>query len=694
MKTRFFLSILFTLLFKVASGQEIKPLLDCPNFNKFTTKGFSEELLYYADSIYPRGLIVFNKNRIQELNDFNKITELLRYERESSFRLERETKSFLDDSRYQYFQQYYKEVLVEGGGYSKNIPTDDPCLSVLALGVNIAYDIKLDITPNITENKLKSLLFESFPTDSEEINSQLVISCNMFNNCDYRLNWRVEYVSNGSKISWIDAKTGEILKTIDGNQKMNAPTEVYGIKNLKDSKEGGKTFLRSPDKSIIAYNMSSLSPCPTSTNAFKDNLIPNTTDTEWKTSVASANVYQTFYVTTEAKQIYKELGIDFKKINVGSGCDEENAFSLKGSTTDNAFIVMGASYGVLDMVAHELGHTYLSKFLNNDKNGNKSLHEGIADMLGTYIESKFQKSTDWEMGDDHNKLKNDIGRDLQDPDSEFDCFTKVKDISEEHDRSIPLGHWFYLITEGDKSNNIPALGILPAIKIVLEALNLIGKDADYPDLREKTIYLAGNKYGRCSNELKAITNAWVKIMCDGKKQEDCKFQINSPDIVCEENNKISMCMDDDNLISGLRWYLPSDWTFNGQKNNSNTIENVECVHVTHFPTYQYYPQYFKIEVYSLKLGKWTTKEIKLIDCDGDDPSCNHVSGKPIKENTDDKTPTTFGIYDITGRLVKSGNIEELTDFRINSTNGMMFCIYYDNQGRYIKTEKITIFNQY
>lgn len=304
MKTRLFLSILFTLLFKVAFGQDIKPLSDCPNFNKFTAQGFSEELLYYADSIYPRGLIVFEKNRMQELNDFNKITDLLRYERESSFRLERETKSFLDDTKYQHYQQYYKGVLVEGGGYSKNIPTnDDPCLHALALSANIAYDIDLDVVPNISKEKLTDILSETFGMDSDNINSQLVISCNMFSDCSYKLTWRVEYVSNGSKISWIDAQNGKILKTIDGVSNMNAPTEIYGIRNLQDLKKNDTTFLRSPDNSIIVYDFSGFNTCAKKISDFSESQTKNTTDSIWTTSVASKAIYQSFYVSTIVKNI-------------------------------------------------------------------------------------------------------------------------------------------------------------------------------------------------------------------------------------------------------------------------------------------------------------------------------------------------------------------------------------------------------
>jgi hypothetical protein len=359
MYPRFFLSILFTLLFKVAFGQDLKPLSDCPNFNKFTKKGFNEELLYYADSIYPRGLIIFEKSKMQELNDFNKITELLKYEKETSFTLERETKSFFDDTKYQYYQQYYKGILVDGGGYSKNIPTDtDPCLAVLAFSANIAYDINLDVVPNISESKLKAILSESFGLESDSINSKLVISCNMFNDCSYRLAWRVEYESKGFKISWIDAKTGKILKTIDGDSYIDAPTQIYGKRYLEDSKENNTTFLRSPDKSIIAYDMSKFSSCSIDNSYFTDKLIPKTTDSEWKTSVASEAVYQAFFVTTETKKIYKSIGIDFKKIHVGVGCPEENAKVISPSSMNNAFITIGQannnSFALFDVIGHEL----------------------------------------------------------------------------------------------------------------------------------------------------------------------------------------------------------------------------------------------------------------------------------------------------------------------------------------------------
>ncbi len=140
--------------------------------------------------------------------------------------------------------------------------------------------------------------------------------------------------------------------------------------------------------------------------------------------------------------------------------------------------------------------------------------------------------------------------------------------------------------------------------------------------------------------------------------------------------------------------MPSDWNFIGQQGNSNSIDNVPYVQVIKFPTYKYYPQYLKIEVLSKTTGVWATKEIKLVDCDGDDPPCDGVGGKPSNGNTNDNPPATFSIYDVTGRLVKSGKIDELTDFRIDNINGIMFCVYYDSEGRYIKTVKLATFNLY
>ena len=166
--------------------------------------------------------------------------------------------------------------------------------------------------------------------------------------------------------------------------------------------------------------------------------------------------------------------------------------------------------GTFDIIGHELGHTFLNSFIGSNNFGNASLHEAIGDMLGTYVESVFQDSIDWKIGDD----ANDLIRDLKNP--KFNCFSQVKNSTSEHDRSEPLGHWFYLISEGSKANNIPALGILPALNIVLEALNMLGKDADYADLREKTLSIAEKKFGRCSDQAIAIGKAWA-LICAGDK---------------------------------------------------------------------------------------------------------------------------------------------------------------------------------
>jgi Zn-dependent metalloprotease len=183
-------------------------------------------------------------------------------------------------------------------------------------------------------------------------------------------------------------------------------------------------------------------------------------------------------------------------------------------------------------------------------------------MLGTYIESVVQGGNiDWIIGDDLPTIAQAIGRDLKNP--QYNCFTDANANAhgDEHTRSQPLGHWFYLLSQGGSNNGvlIPALGIKKALQIVLESLNGIDPKGDYPQLREKTIVAVEKHFGPCSDEAIAVRNAWEAI-CIGKAEvpENC-YTIRGISTVCEEGEDLSLCTIGGVAGGSFQWTFPRDW---------------------------------------------------------------------------------------------------------------------------------------
>lgn len=657
---------------------------------------------------------MFDLSKSSEWNGVESLYPLLGISAANTFLLVDQTPSRLDEATHSRYQQCYNGVKVEGGGYTVSElgpPGGDPCRPVYMLTPYIASGINLNAQPNISETGLKPILLALLHQSDTSIHDlaispELVITHNLLNDCSYRLTWKLGYTQNGSKLSWIDAHTGAILKTVATDMNINAPTEIYGVQNLNDHTVGNTTRLVSPDGSIVGYDFSDFLYCSDrKKDDFQNDLIPYTTATEWTETVAPKGLYQAFYVTSKLVPIYKSMGIDFKKVNIGAHCTEGLAGALPISTLDKSFIVIGEdganSHALFDVIGHELAHIYINKFLSYGNFGNigsQTLHEGISDILGTYVESMVQGTTDWVMGDDNTAIGNVFNRNLANP--TFLCYADVINFVRPHTRSLPLSHWFYLISVGDPANGITALGMPQAIQIVLEALAKMPEDADYEEFRESTIAIVKAKFGACSPEMFAIGRAWHAI-CVGPNFENCEFALAGSDWACEESNTLQLCAEGGISPMHFRWYFPAGWEVLGNA-SGNVLNDSRCLTVTQFPTYSYYPRYFNIEVHSPSSGRSYKKRIKLIDCDGDDPTCedyytdtNQGNEKTASANQvleQEKSCEAVKIFDITGQLLYESTDKYvfLNPGNLPNLNGLIICTYFDQYGKLVKIKKVFI----
>ena len=716
--------------YQIAFGQQdtFKSVLNCQNYNSFRFNENNGQLKYYVSEIQSNGLIDFNLSRMKDINanNFRPILALINVSPENTFTLEMESINPFDNQRKTLrYQQYYKGVPVEGGGYAL-ATTTDPCPKGLMMSPFIVSNINLNVLPQLSSSAAKSNIMSQLNIPIEKIQNELVVTQNISNDCVYRLAWRNTCTANGGSIVWVDANNGAILKQRKGDIYINAPTINYGNPvMLNDKTTNGVTKLETPSGDIVAYDFSKQDCAAVSDpSQFLPSKIPQTSNTSW-TNEADKSVYQTFYVTGLVAAGYKSLGINFKKINIGSGCNDPLGVDTKflGSSPPNGdtYIVIGelppnsTSLATFDVIAHELLHSYLQQQLKiyTDYPQQGALHEGLADIFGTYLEYLYQKSKgggiDWVIGDDAGVTV----RDMRKP--KFKCYQSALASSVDyHEIGAPLGYWFYLITEGDTKQGIPALGIEKAIEILLSAVQMLPNAANVgnvninDDLRNLTLEIAKQKFGPCSSELRAIGKAWNVIMCGSKYTpfiDDCNFAIKGPWIVCEELGKISQEIESYNPAKTYRWYFPMGWVVAKSQGNSLNIPPNSPVsgvlEVTGFPKYPYYPQLLEIELYSITDGITRKKTIKLIDCNNDDPTdpCAPVAQKTSNDSSKDigfikqieeKTvyeTTKVKVFDTMGRVIFEGNdVERPSSFPFYD-NQLLIYTYFDEQGNFIKSIK-------
>ncbi len=674
------------------------PISNCENYNKFLTSSTLDDLKYYTNEISPGGIIKFNLNKSEEYDGIESLHDLLGVDTGSTFELTMVTPSrFNSNKEYSRYQQYHNNVKVEGGGYTVvSIANDggDPCAPPWALSPFIGSNIDVSTTPTFAEINLDTIF-----TSENGLKSELTIVQNLLYECNYHLTWRVAYSNNGGKISWVDAMTGVVLKTIDSDMGLNAFTQNYGQRNL-DNYNDGTSRMISTDLRVWTYDFGT--DCPTSPpidlDEWTDDKIPTTTLDTWGT-VASSQVYQAHWAATQTLPVFDALGLNFERINIGV-CEEDIAKAIAESTMAVTYLTIGErsgrSLGLYDIVAHELGHAFLYQFMKYNNIGAQSLHEGISDMIGTYVESVIQLgTTDWGFGDDDTQ----IGplRDLEFPGNDLDCFVDVSGldcVGCQYDRSRPLSHWFYLISEGTGT----AIGIENAITIVLEAANYLGDDSDYEEMVEAVMTVVNEEYGLCSTVAEKVGAAWNQICVESELI--CAFDISGLQEVCEESNSLALSIINSTPGATYTWYFPGEWTVAGS-GSQNHIDGTSLL-VSGFPTYPWYPQYFTITVAIQPSGETQSINITLKDCDGDDPDCEDVFPSNdydtvIKAEESELDPmhtvsseiALLKVYDIMGRLIYEGSP---LSYNIQSTpyDGVLILSYFNKYGELVDTEKKVI----
>ena len=483
-------------MFNVSAQERgIKTKEDCQVQN-LTLQGISDDnpIFSYLIDEDRKGVIEFHPFALDDIGGWEVFSNSLITNKDISFIFVGKTESRLYNGTYHRFQQMYKGIPVNDGGFSILVDSDDPqarvgppcpgcpdtptgpCDGLMQMIAPHIYEgIDISIKPSIRYSAVDRYLTG---TVLRVDNKDLQIVNNLERNCEYKLLYKISYSTSeeGDLVGWVDAQTGRTIYKTSRHNNKNAPTTDNGTQLMNDQEDGNNTVLQ--NDRLTAHDMTGVT-VNSNTNElgddFDNNQIPESPNTrDWNCidetttcNDAPTAVYEAFWMTDQVISAFEaELGIIFEDVHIGIHPTAFGATSFgPAHPNDRANFTFGLIGGnptvEYDVIAHELGHTIIREFFSSAQIEGGSLHEAIGDMFGTYIESILDPNgLDWVMGDDIPF----IVRDLQN--TTRNCFTNVQNLTQEHARSEALGHWFFLCVNGDAANNIPPMNIDEVISLV------------------------------------------------------------------------------------------------------------------------------------------------------------------------------------------------------------------------------------
>lgn len=189
----------------------------------------------------------------------------------------------------------------------------------------------------------------------------------------------------------------------------------------------------------------------------------------------------------------------------------EGQYNTLFGTKPYNFIKIGKINGnycsTVDIVAHEYAHClisyYSSKLVYRGESG--ALNESFADIFANLAERSILGRNDWKIGEDVGVVVRDLsnpecsyygGQNWINPNSTYDK-------GGVHTNSGVQSKWFQLIYD--------EIGINDARTLVKWTERCLNPTSKYRDSKNISIYLSQIFFGKCSDEHKAVVNAWYEV---------------------------------------------------------------------------------------------------------------------------------------------------------------------------------------
>ena len=728
-KIRLVVTFCFVIYGIVIFAQDIKGFFinDCPNIN-LTINNENNILNAFRLDKKTYGPIQVHPFTLDDVRGWNSFLSSLNHDSDISFEYVDSESSLMFEGIFHRYQQYFKGVLVEGGGFSiltnpsdvqaiqgppcLGCPPIGPCDLIEMISPNIYENINIHINASISQNELPTLL-NTTEDDIIEVSKQIINLRDI--NCSYKLVWIVKFRDNkgGPLIAKIDAITGEIIFQTPLKLFKKAPIRINNsgavtCTFLNDANVNNMTFLMNnkikvydedfPDSQVgWANHLIPSSPKDRPWNCVNDNCVANCVD-------ASLPAYELFYngdrIVTYLAEHYN---INLTNVNLAFNKQTDNAYIVLDNIAEynNSFFVFGINpntgnpYTNLEIVGHELAHLVLLKYLTYTDLSSASLHEGLADIFSIYLQYKINGFYNWIMGEG---VSTDPRNLIITPNN---CVSTFYDGIDPHDAGEALGHWYYLLVNGSPTHNINSINQDILFDLILESLKSLGTNTpSWNDLMRATLSNAERKFGTCSPHYLSIVKAWDKICVPTGVGVPCA-NIEGPNVVCEESNQINICL---TPYSGLN-FETGTWTILGQNSTSfmslrgmegNAQYGGSCLNIIDIPKFSYYPQTISIIYNNSLIGKQISKKVKIIDCDHDDPTCGEYFGlsdasMDVEESTESRNSNVNNqlkliIYDIVGNVVNTSMEQIKEDYK--GIPQLLILTYWNNKGELVKSSKV------
>ena len=456
------------------------------------------------------------------------------------------------------YNQYYRGVPIEG---ATMILHEKNGVVTYANGM-IIRDFYRPFTPTVTgEEAIATALLNTRATkyawENESLEQDLKTARNdekatyyptprlVFFDPDFTAdarNYRLAYEVNVFAIEplenhtyYIDATTGEVLKSLKKNQNVNvevqAKTRYNGIQTItvdsvaptqfvlrENSRgEGNGIYTRSLNNSgsLIDINTNNASDVVEADNFFDTDSVANAAH------FGAEKTYDFYYEKFNRNSI-DDRGMQLLSY-VHLGQSVENAMWSNGAMFYGDG-VGGHQFTFLSVCGHEITHGLTERTANlyyEYESG--ALNEAFSDMFGAAIAYYASDTLKWTIGDELGSAFRDMSNPkvFQNPNTYKGQYW-VSDNSDNggvHTNSGPANYWFYLLSCGGSgvndfgvSYNITPIGIDKADSVAFYTLTEnLTETSDYQETYELSLMVAADLFGECSPELLTVADAWRAI---------------------------------------------------------------------------------------------------------------------------------------------------------------------------------------
>ena len=440
---------------------------------------------------------------------------------------------------------------------------------------------------------------------------------------------------------------------------------------------------------------------PTACESGSGNIFPRNLDLLWEIALNSGQVafdqweeiyetgYDSYYMSLH--EISQSANRNARYVDPGSDNPNQVITAFRIFNPNNQHQALESHPALqLEVQWHEIGHKFL---IQNDLE-NAALVEGLADIL-SYIAADIDGISSYVI------FERDLGRAA--------CVNNVGTSS--HSQGIPLGSWFFSLSQ--------SIGIEASSDLFFDILDLLPNgDFTYEEFMLISLELALERWGVCSSNFENFINEWKDVCLDvphpvanGQpcvKQTLASNHTLNDQTICEEHNGFNIVLEGNGGLSGLdddrnTWRIIglNSTEFESELGMSgNSQQGGFGLNITNIPEFPYYPQQITVEVYVAEIGDYISSTWTILDCDGDDPTCEkyhnlsesqlpsdneHLDGLDfINEENSEYSYSVY--YDLMGNKIFDNNIDSYYKEE-NHNLGIIVKLDFDVDGRLLKTTK-------